>query len=309
MQPDQNLEDMQNAQGVEGVSVGQTAEPVSDVEGADITQIYAESSASQDYADDIVSQSQLEKDMMQGQRNDDLSQNQQATGMAQGQPKNKTKMMLIGMIAAIVIAVVGIGFGVWAMMNRNSEKEQYESKISDLTKQNSKLKKELEDNDVVVFEDEVDEEVEVEPEPESSENTADYIYVGEWGLKIKIPDGLHFVSYEFKQNGGAGQVESSAVTVSGTTGSSLSDFANLYKNNSPLGALTRVRKGAFEGIMPDGLEECGYASLVFSDSDFNYCFSGPQAVFSTDESEQDLEVESTGLIRQMLQNKDSYSSF
>lgn len=44
----------------------------------------------------------------------------------------KSKGMAIGMILLALLAVGGIGFGVWTMMDGNSQKEQLNGKISDL---------------------------------------------------------------------------------------------------------------------------------------------------------------------------------
>ncbi len=44
----------------------------------------------------------------------------------------KSKGMIIGMVVLALLATGGIGFGVWAMMDGNSQKEQLNGKISDL---------------------------------------------------------------------------------------------------------------------------------------------------------------------------------
>lgn len=45
---------------------------------------------------------------------------------------SKSKGMIAGMVVLALLAVGGIGFGVWAMMDGNSQKEQLNGKISDL---------------------------------------------------------------------------------------------------------------------------------------------------------------------------------
>jgi hypothetical protein len=179
------------------------------------------------------------------------------------------------------------------MMDGNAQKDALNSQISALKQQNSELQGKLDNGGDTIINIGAD---------GNEVNTADYIYVGEWGLKIRIPEGLNKVSYAFKQNGGLDRVEGSTVTVSGTVGDNLSDFANMYKNNSPLGAINRILKGAYG----DGLD-CQYSSLVFSDDDYNYCYEHPQSVYSTSQEEQDLEVKTADLIEQMLNNAENYS--
>ena len=70
--------------------------------------------------------------------------------MAQGvSEKKSSKGMLYGLILCLILAVGGIGFGVWAMMDGNTQKEQLNTQISSLKKQNNELSEkiiELEEN-------------------------------------------------------------------------------------------------------------------------------------------------------------------
>lgn len=57
-----------------------------------------------------------------------------------GMPVKKSgKGMLYGMIIFIILAIGGIGFGVWAMMDGNTQKANLEKQISDLRVQNDQL--------------------------------------------------------------------------------------------------------------------------------------------------------------------------
>ncbi len=58
--------------------------------------------------------------------------------MFENTPK-KSNGMLIGLILCLILAIGGIGFGVWAMMDGNQQKEQLNQQISTLKKQNSEL--------------------------------------------------------------------------------------------------------------------------------------------------------------------------
>lgn len=224
----------------------------------------------------------------------------------QDKPKKKSHAMLYGMIFLAILAVAGIGFGVWAMLDGNSRAQKKDEQISQLQSQLAEKSEVVVDDDTTVVDD-VDDGGGTTST--SVVNTADYIYVGEWGIKIKIPEGLNRVSYEFKQHGDD-QTEGTTVAVSGTVGDGLPDFANIYKNISSLGTVSRVLKNAYENYnFPDEMRECGYEGLVFSDDKYNYCYGHPQSVYSTVENEQALETESVTVIQQMLNNKENYSRF
>ena len=49
------------------------------------------------------------------------------------------KGVIVGMVCLVLLAVGGIGFGVWAMMDGNAQKEQLNSQIDTLKQQNSEL--------------------------------------------------------------------------------------------------------------------------------------------------------------------------
>ncbi len=70
-------------------------------------------------------------------------ENQAASGqsnMAAGvNEKKKGKGMVYGLILLAILAAGGIGFGVWAMMNGDTEKEQLNAQISTLKAQNNEL--------------------------------------------------------------------------------------------------------------------------------------------------------------------------
>jgi uncharacterized protein HemX len=63
-----------------------------------------------------------------------------------GEKKKGGNGMLYGMILCAVLAIGGIGFGVWAMMDGNSQKNSYEEQISALKKQNNELQEKIENN-------------------------------------------------------------------------------------------------------------------------------------------------------------------
>ena len=130
-------------------------------------------------------------------------------------PKKKSNGMLIGLILCIVLAIGGIGFGVWMMMDSNTQKDSLNKQISDLRKQNNDLLEQVGNNNTTINIDTDD----------SNVDTADYIYVGEWGVKIKIPEGLSTVSYRFSNEAGFTRVVVWGVDCANGAGSYLSPEA------------------------------------------------------------------------------------
>ena len=123
--------------------------------------------------------------------------------MAETVVKKSGKGALIAAVLFAILAVGGIGFGVWAMMDGNAKVESLNKQISSLKQQNNSLLDklaELEENkeDIVEPED-------VKPE---EENNDQYFYLEEFGIKIKkssdlpsmvvsVRDEHHFIIKEF----------------------------------------------------------------------------------------------------------------
>ena len=219
--------------------------------------------------------------------------------------KPKTsKGMIAALVCAIVLAVGGIGFGVWAMVDGNSKVAKKDEQIAELNEEVEKR----EQTGSEIIDVEVDENY--VPDSSNAVNTAGYLYAGEWGLKIKIPENLVVTGYRYEMGAGYTSI---AVLGNSKSGQYFPDFANMEKNGALLGAVVRTSKDRFSGPeydgVPDDVRVCGVdAGLVFSDDIYNYCFSGPQDVMSTDKDEQNWEMESAGLIRQMLSDKNNYSA-
>ncbi len=51
----------------------------------------------------------------------------------------KNSSMILGMVLLAILAIGGIGFGVWAMLDGNAQKENLNNQISSLTTQNNEL--------------------------------------------------------------------------------------------------------------------------------------------------------------------------
>ena len=103
-----------------------------------------------------------------------------AAGSVVEEPEKPKKShgMLIGLILCLLLAAGGVGFGVWAWMDGNTQKDALNSQIAELKKQNNELR------DKVSSKPEVEEDVTVDVETDSrfrnpviKSGTEDIMYV------------------------------------------------------------------------------------------------------------------------------------
>lgn len=97
-----------------------------------------------------------------------------------------------GAIAAVlfaILAVAGIGFGVWAMLDSKAQKDALNEQITTLKEQNNELRDKIA---------ELEESCEGSGTKCGNEDTSGYIYVNEWGIKIKNSSDL---KYNFDEEG------------------------------------------------------------------------------------------------------------
>ena len=200
--------------------------------------------------------------------------------------QKKSKGMLIGLVSCTALASVGIGFGIYAMMQNQTK----ETQISD-------LKVQIENNDgttTVIDTPKVETTekdgttVTIVDSPKREENTEEYIWIGAWGLKIKIPSLLKGVAYTFNNYGdlcvsGVKYVEGMQYAP---------EFAMIDKNAPGLACVSR-----------DSQREETHVSF----GEHSYSITGSQAVFSTDEEEVNWEMNSRALVIEMLSSVENYS--
>ena len=207
-------------------------------------------------------------------------------------PKKKSSAVALGMLCMTIAALAGIAFGVWAMMDSESKKDELKSQISSLKTENAELK-----NNTNMIVDDAEETVDIETGYENVDST-DYIYVGDWGLKIGISDELELVTYSY-DHGGAYTV----LSVSGATkdGQTVPDFAML--SNCKLGVVERYSNYNVEsGIVPSY-----YGDPFMSDDEYSYYYSGPQALCTSTPDYSQWELDSAEAIKDMLTDRDNYS--
>lgn len=210
-----------------------------------------------------------------------------------GKKERKTGWVL-ALILLFIIAAGGVGFGVWIYLDSNTQKDQLNSQINDLQQQNAELQDELASSNNTT--------INIDANGEAV-NTADYIYVGEWGMKIKVPENLNNVSYKFSHGYAEGVGETTSVTVSGVLGEGMQKFADFTYNQSGLGIVTEFSKETAGS-------ECVSSRMVFSNDEYIYCYSHPQVLYSLGDPESDSESEASAVdaIEGMLLNAENYSA-
>ena len=191
--------------------------------------------------------------------------------------KKKNNGMLLGLILCLLLAIGGIGFGVWAMMDGNSQKDALNNQINTLKQQNDELMEQVGDGDTIIN---IDTDTDVD--------TADYIYVGEWGVKIKIPENLNVVaytigSYEYDDTGERDPHISLCVTANTEGhGDVKPSFISYNGSFNSMGCIAKYASA-------DNGREIG-----------EYYFKGPQAVMSDEDADVYWETESVQAVKDML---------
>ncbi|MDO4747513.1 MAG: hypothetical protein Q4A70_04240 [Candidatus Saccharibacteria bacterium] len=199
---------------------------------------------------------------------------------SKNKPKKNTGIIL-GVIFLILLAAGGAGFGTWAYLSGNQEKEQLNSRIEELKQQNDKLQEELDSTSTTIDNDSTE-----------ATNTEEYVYVGKWGVKFKIPDQLKRVKYSFYNEYHSGfKFETDSLCVSGQSKEGIYRF-----NNTIDGAYVCISRnyGAGAGVENENVPQY----LIHPEGE--YFIQNPQAVISLDEESKAVELESLELIRSML---------
>ena len=195
-------------------------------------------------------------------------------------------------VIACVVAVCGIGFGVYGMMQSSEKDSQISNLKSQISTLNDKpsLMEDATNNTSVV-----------------NDDSKDYIYVGEWGIKIKIPDGLEYVDYSFENSISDGNNEYpedySTILFSGIASSSDKTSAKEFLRQSRVNRcytawISRTPKSNFEIR----------GQLIYEDDNYNYSYMHSQATCS-DGAVGSTTAESDGnsLIINMLTDSSNYS--
>lgn len=144
--------------------------------------------------------------------------------------------------------------------------------------------------------------------------SADYIYIGQWGIKIKIPENLKNLKYTFED---ARVHESSHSGIGAGAVSTIETYAHIIVNGSDgtgdntipafvsdgqLSSVSRVAAGEYKC-------ESSCPTYVTTIDGYEYYYNHPQTIVSKDSAETDWEMSSIQLIQDMLTNANNYSNF
>lgn len=216
-----------------------------------------------------------------------MEQNQQSAPiMIDAAPKNGNGLKIATAVASIV-ALCGIGFGVYGMMKASEKKDTNPGGSTECAQVDDNTNDGGDDADDVI--------VDVDTTSVDS-----YIYIAQWNIKVALPSTLKGVSYSYEARAGF-----TDLTIWGTDCSNsgqcqyVPDFSDPEKN-SPLGAILRYHKNN----IPERLTNWPIIATI---DDHNYYYEGPQDVYSTDSEEQSWEMSTVQLIKEALTNPDNYS--
>lgn len=215
----------------------------------------------------------------------------------------------IATVVASIIAICGIGFGVYGMMQSSNKDGQ----ISDLkvqiansdgtvtTIETPKVETTTNDGTVVTITDSAAKDV----------NAEDYIYVGEWGLKIKKPENLVYTDYKFDNevfgsDSEPGEFVYEDVGVRGIASGADMNLAGKYLQYAGNVGCYNARIARVAKTISDH-DKGRFGTEVFSDDNYYYMYQHGQAACSNSDELTPIEESSNLLIIEMLSNSDNYS--
>lgn len=187
------------------------------------------------------------------------------------------KTFKIATIIVSVIALAGIGFGVYGML-------QSTQKDTDITS----LKTQVQNLNTALAAANDNTPDNTTPDDTTTEDTQDYIYVGEWGIKIKIPENLKNVSYEVSNYDNDDSAGTNLCVTGATTGhgDQKPSFIKYVLSESAFVCVTKLTKATENDERLSGMVD-------------KYVIQGPQAI-TGDGTDADWEVESVNAIKEML---------
>lgn len=191
------------------------------------------------------------------------------------QPKKKSNASSILMLLMFFVTLCGVGFGVYGFFFQPPQ-EKIIYKTS-------------------------------EPEKSETASSPDYLYFGEWGLKIKKPTTLSHISFSFNSTDLDSQ-KSLKITAIGAddTISTLPAFANITTN--PNGLVTILRRKQGECIAnKDASIEC--PTPIYKDDTYEYILEVPDTTPSTDDPNDQLMNKATVLLQTWLKDSANFSKF
>lgn len=234
-------------------------------------------------------------------QNHEASKFEQLRNMQGGKKNFLQQWQTWAMAGVAILAVAGLIFGVYGInANVASQRkiEELEKQITEkdelIAKYGAQLGQIVNDSNKPGYNDDKnDNKNDNDKNPDNiTVASKDYIYVGEWGIKLKIPKELKVLAYQYITEG-MSTYETMVFWGVPTDTVEIPEFAKIDKNMSSLGALSRISKAEYD-------LNSNLGQKVYEDDSYVYLYSHPQAVFSTDEQEQATEQRAVDLIETML---------
>lgn len=209
------------------------------------------------------------------------TENIMAQDNSSSKKKNGKTGIILGFILLFLLAAGGVGFGIWAMIDGNAQREKLESQIATLREQNSALsdiKKELES--------ELDSGLKNETQEKPGDEVIledNYLIIKEWGLKAELPKNIKINTYDYSENGYCGP---------GVMFKSAEIDGEQFVWDDAVGYITRC---TLEKMHP-------YATFVYSDGSYNYYYESPNGL-----ADDEVLIEIIKELKDIFINKTIYS--
>lgn len=199
-------------------------------------------------------------------------------------PPSKKSPVLVIIMA--IFMVVGLGAGIFGLVNTVSLNDKLNETTNTLSNKNAIIAKLAETSG---------QEINSPEDVPVYKPTKDFIYLGSWDIKLKIPSDLSKVSYILNSNG---DYHSSICFNALKTGIQYyPSFANPQKNLGGMGCLHRINNDEGDSDANTGMS---FGTKVYTFKDYSYFYTAPSKVFSTDEAEKALEATSVQIVKNML---------
>lgn len=216
-----------------------------------------------------------------------------------GEPKKKSGGTALLIALLIILALGGIGFGAWATVDNGGKVKTLNEQVTTLKKQNTELQAKV---DSGASGSSTDGGSSSSSGSSSTVNAGDYIYVGGWETKIKVPSNLLNVNYEFSLvTFDQGTIYYKALCVGGTKDNGAQDGLPAFSTKQRV-CVIRDDGSRYSESGP-WMQDPKQAT--FSKDGLYYWVYGPQAIL--EEQYKDWEVGTVETIKEMLSNPDNYS--
>ena len=217
-------------------------------------------------------------------------------------PNETPKLPWICVAISAIIAIAGLAFGIYGMTkpaetaNTDNLKVQVKNADGTTTTLETDKIETTKDNGTTIT---------IADTPVQQANAKDYVYIGEWGIKIKIPSNLDAVSYTFNSRsyGEGSGADYGSVCIYGVKDLGDKQLPSFWQNSGACVA-------AGPGREDDDEFWLGKKSTAHLNIDNTYFWvQGPQATYTDIAEEMDWEITSTNLIVEALKDSTNYSRF